>query len=427
MPKDISQDQPTTRRYSAEEKAAAVRMVRTLRAELGTTQGTVKRVAEQLGYGTESVRTWVKQADIDDGHTPGVTTDEAARMLALEQENRELRRANEILKRAAKFLRGGARPPTQEVVAFIDAHRYEAVDGRKLGVEPICVVLRQAGLQVAPSTYYAAKSRQPSERAKRDAVMAPVVRQLWEENYRVYGARKIWKAAQRAGHEIGRDQVARLMRVEEIEGVRRAKTVRTTRPNPEVSRHPDLVGRQFIAEAPNQLWVTDLTYVPTWAGVAYVCFIIDACSRMIVGWRVASHMRTTMVLDAIEMARWSRGTTLTGLRCHSDAGSQFTSIRYGERLAEIGAVPSIGTVGDSYDNALAETVNGYYKAELIRGPAREGRPWKTVEDVELATLSWVHWHNQTRLHGYLNDVPPAEFEETLYATKRTDQALVGIQ
>ena len=262
---------------------------------------------------------------------------------------------------------------------------------------------------------------------QRDAVMVPVVRKLWEENYRVYGARKIWKAAHRAGHQIGRDQVARLMRAEGIEGVRRTKTVRTTRRNPEVARHPDLVDRQFTAQAPNQLWVTDLTYVPTWAGIAYVCFIIDACSRAIVGWRVASHMRTTMVLDAIEMARWSRGTTLAGLRCHSDAGSQFTSIRYGERLAEIGAVPSIGTVGDSYDNALAETVNGYYKAELIRGPAREGRPWKTVEDVELATLSWVHWHNNTRLHGYLGDVPPAEFEKTLYATNRTDQTLVRIQ
>jgi putative transposase len=141
--------------------------------------------------------------------------------------------------------------------------------------------------------------------------------------------------------------------------------------------------------------------------VAYVCFIIDAYSRMIVGWRVAAHMRTTMVLDAIEMARWSRGTQLTGLRCHSDAGSQFTSLRYGERLAEISAVPSIGTVGDSYDNALAETVNGYYKAELIRGPARSG-PRKSVEDVELATLGWVHWHNTERLHGYLGDVPPAE-------------------
>ena len=282
-------------------------------------------------------------------------------------------------------------------------------------------------LQVAPSSYYESKSRQPSARAQRDEVMGPVVRQLWEDNYRVYGARKIWKAARRGGHDVGRDQVARLMRAAGIAGVRRTKRVRTTKPDPGMARHPDLVRRDFTARAPNQLWVTDLTFVPTWAGVAYVCFIIDACSRAIVGWRVASHMRTTMVLDAIEMARWSRGTQLAGLRCHSDAGSQFTSVRYGERLAEIGAVPSIGTVGDSYDNALAETVNGYYKAELIRGPAREGRPWKTVEDVELATLSWVHWHNHDRLHGYLGDVPPAEFEQSFYATKRTDQSLVGIQ
>jgi transposase InsO family protein len=161
--------------------------------------------------------------------------------------------------------------------------------------------------------------------------------------------------------------------------------------------------------------VTDLTFVATWTGVAYVCFIVDAFSRMIVGWRVAGHMRTPMVLDAIEMARWNRGLHHSGLRCHSDAGSQFTSIRYGERLAEIGATPSIGTVGDSYDNALAETVNGYYKAELIRGPARTG-PWRTIEEVELATLGWVHWHNTQRLHGYLGDLPPAEFE-ALHATR----------
>jgi putative transposase len=162
------------------------------------------------------------------------------------------------------------------------------------------------------------------------------------------------------------------MRAQGIEGVRRTRRLHTAKPEPGAPRHPDLVKRDFTATGPNQLWVTDLTFVPTWAGVAYVCFIIDAYSRMIVGWRAASHMRTTMVLDAIEMARWSRGTELAGLRCHSDAGSQFTSLRYGERLAEIGAVPSIGTVGDSFDNALAETVNGYYKAELIRGPARSG-------------------------------------------------------
>ncbi|WP_155726824.1 IS3 family transposase [Mycobacterium avium] len=420
MPKEQSPGKPTTRRYSAEEKAAAVRMVRTLRAELGTEQGTVQRVARQLGYGVESVRTWVRQVDIDEGLAPGVTTSESKRVQELEQENRELKRANEILKRAAKFLRGGARPPTQEIVDFIDDNRGE------FGVEPICTVLRSAGLQVALSTYYDTKARVPSARALRDAVLGPALCQLWKDNYCVYGARKLWKTARREGHDVGRDQVARLMRAAGIEGVRRGKRVRTTKPDPAAARHPDLVKRNFTATAPNQLWVTDLTFVPTWAGVAYVCFIIDAYSRMIVGWRVASHMRTSMVLDALEMARWSRGNMLPGLRCHSDAGSQFTSIRYGERLAEIGAVPSIGTVGDSFDNALAETVNGYYKAELIYGPARTG-PWKTVEDVELATLSWVYWHNTSRLHSYLGDIPPAEFEAAFYDAYRTDQPLIGIQ
>ena len=288
------------------------------------------------------------------------------------------------------------------IVAFIDEQRDE------FGVEPICTVL-----QVAPSTYYATKSRPVSARAARDAVMVPILVALWTANYRVHGAHKLWKAARRAGHEIGRDQVARLMRHAGIAGVSRKRRLRTTRPDPSAPRPPDLVKRDFTAERPNELWVTDLTYVPTWQGVAYVCFIVDAFSRMIVGWRVASHMRTGMVLDAIEMARWSRGTQLEGLRCHSDAGSQFTSIRYGERLAELGAVPSIGTVGDSYDNALAETVNGLYKTELIRGPGQG--PWKTVADVELATLGWVHWHNTERLHGYLGDVPPTEFEATHYA------------
>ena len=171
-------------------------------------------------------------------------------------------------------------------------------------------------------------------------------------------------------------------------------------------------------------WVVDLTYVATWAGVAYVCFITDAYSRMIVGWRVAGHMRTQMVLDALEMARWRRGTRLEGLVAHSDAGSQFTSVRYGERLAELGAVPSIGSVGDSFDNALAETVNGLYKSELIRGP--DQGPWRSVDDVELATLSWVYWYNTQRLHGYLGDIPPVEYEEAHYAQPATP-ATIGNQ
>jgi putative transposase len=295
-------------------------------------------------------------------------------------------------------------------VAFIDANKDDVVHGRRLGVEPICRIL-----QVAPSTYYAARGRPPSVRAQRDQQLVPRLVELWKDNYEVYGARKLWKAARRAGIDIGRDQTARLMRQAGIRGALRSKRVRTTRRDQGAGRHPDLVNRRFRAEQPNRLWVTDLTFVATWAAVAYVCFIIDAFSRMIVGWRVAGHMRTPMVLDAIEMARWNRGLHHAGLRCHSDAGSQFTSIRYGERLAEIGATPSIGSVGDSFDNALAETVNGYYKAELIRGPARTG-PWKTIEEVELATLGWVHWHNTQRLHGYLGDLPPAEFEE-LHATR----------
>jgi putative transposase len=302
-------------------------------------------------------------------------------------------------------------------VAFIEANKDDVVDGRRLGVEPICRVL-----QVASSTFYAARSRPPSQRAQRDAELMPRLVELWKDNYEVYGSRKLWKAARRAGLDIGRDQTRRLMAKAGIQGARRSKRVRTTRRDSSGARHPDLVKRQFSAAEPNRLWVTDLTFVATWAGVAYVCFIVDAFSRMIVGWRVASHMRTPMVLDAIEMARWSRGTHHDDLRCHSDAGSQFTSIRYGERLSEIGALPSIGTVGDSYDNALAETVIGYFKAELIRGPARTS-PWKTVEDVELATLGWVHWHNTQRLHGYLGDIPPAEFEENFYAAQDDGKAL----
>jgi len=292
------------------------------------------------------------------------------------------------------------------------------VDGRRLGVEPICETL-----QVASSTYYAARGRAPSQRSQRDAELVPQLVGIWKENYEVYGSRKLWKAARRSGIDVGRDQTARLMRKAGIRGARRTKRVRTTRRDQAAGRHPDLVKREFTASEPNRLWVTDLTFVATWAGVAYVCFILDAFSRMIVGWRVAGHMRTPVVLDAIEMARWARGHDHQDLRCHSDAGSQFTSIRYGERLAEIGATPSIGTVGDSFDNALAETVNGYYKTELIRGPTRTG-PWKTIEEVELATLGWVHWHNTQRLHGYLGDLPPTEFEARFYATCQGDKALI---
>jgi putative transposase len=286
------------------------------------------------------------------------------------------------------------------MVAFIDANRAE------LGVEPICTTL-----QVAPSTYYCAKSRPVSARAVRDVVLGVAIVAVWNANYSVYGARKMWNALTRAGEDVGRDQVARIMRQLGLEGARRAVKVRTTRPDDKADRPPDLVERRFHADRPNALWVTDLTYVPTWSGMAYVCFIVDAFSRTIVGWRVAANMRTDMVLDALEMARFHRGTFLEGLICHSDAGSQFTSIRYTDRLDDIGARPSIGSIADSYDNALAETVNGLYKTELTR---RQG-PWRTIEDLELATLAWVHWFNTERLHGTLGYVPPAEFETAHYA------------
>ena len=256
----------------------------------------------------------------------------------------------------------------------------------------------------------------------------PMLLGLWVANRKVYGAHKLWRAARRAGHDIGRDQVARLMRELGIEGIsRQRKRVFTTVADPDAVRAPDLVNRVFTAAAPNQLWVTDLTYVPTRSGMAYVCFIVDAFSRRIVGWRVAANMKTDMVLDALEMARSSRGARrLVGLVAHADAGSQFTSVRFTERLEEIGARPSIGTVADSYDNALAETTNGLYKTECVYGPDAP-RPWDDVDELELATLSWVHWFNEQRLHGHCGDVPPAEFEAAFYAAQQTDPAGVGIQ
>jgi putative transposase len=281
-------------------------------------------------------------------------------------------------------------------------------------------------LQVAPSTYYAAKRRQPSARALRDVVMMQVLMVLWVANRKVYGVHKLWKAARRAGHDVGRDQVARLMRELDIHGVSRHRKVFTTRPDPDAVRAADLVNRNFTAERPDALWVTDLTYVPTRSGMAYVCFIVDAFSRRIVGWRVAANMKTAMVLDALEMARRSRGNRrLIGLVAHSDAGSQFTSVRFTERLDEIGARPSIGTVADSFDNALAETTNGLYKAECVYGPDTHG--WDDVDDLELATLSWVHWFNHDRLHGHCGDTPPAEYEAAFYAAQQADPAGVGNQ
>jgi putative transposase len=291
---------------------------------------------------------------------------------------------------------------------YIDQHR------DRFGVEPICRTL-----QIAPSSYYAAKRRPPSARAVSDAELGSKVLKVFNDNYRVYGARKVWRQLHREGVRVGRDQVARLMRTLGIAGVVRGKNRRTTIADPSAARAPDLVGRRFVATRPNQLWVSDFTYVASWSGTVYMAFVIDVFSRLIVGWRAATSMRTELVLDALEMAIWRRASLLEGLVCHSDAGSQYTSIRYTERLAEIGAAPSVGTVGDSYDNSLAESTIGLYKTELIR---RHG-PWRTLEEVELATLAYVDWYNQRRLHGQIDDLPPAELEAIYY--RQLGQAAVA--
>ncbi len=285
----------------------------------------------------------------------------------------------------------------------MDAHRDE------FGVEPICRVL-----DLAPSSYYAVKTRQrdPSARALRDRELLDLIRELHAENFGVYGARKVWWQLRREGVDVARCTVERLMRAEGLQGAIRGRKRRTTVPGGQAERPRDLVERNFNASAPNRLWVSDFTYVATWSGVAYVAFAIDAFSRRIVGWKADSTMKTPLVLDTLEMALWARdhhGQPVSeGLVLHSDAGSQFTSFAFTQRLIDAGADPSIGSVGDAYDNALAETTIGLYKTELIN---RRG-PWKTLDQVELATLEWVDWYNHRRLHGACDGLPPVEFEQT---------------
>jgi putative transposase len=289
------------------------------------------------------------------------------------------------------------------IVEYIDTHRKE------FGVEPIC-----RELQVAPSTYYAAKARPPSRRAVADEALTAVITAEHAANYGVYGARKMWKVLHRTGHPVGRCRVERLMRSAGLAGAVRGRTRRTTITAKDGIRAGDLVNRAFTATAPNQLWVADFTYVATWAGFVYVAFVIDVHSRMIVGWKADRTMRADLVTDTLDMAAWSRGragvTDLTGLIHHTDAGSQYTSIAFTERLAALGMRASIGTVGDAYDNALAESTIGLFKAELIR----RGGPWRTLDDVEIATLEWVDWFNNPRLHTELGDIPPAEHEANHY-------------
>ena len=291
------------------------------------------------------------------------------------------------------------------MTTFIDEQR------ARWGVEPICRTLA-----IAPSSYYAAKVRPPSARAVRDAALSAAIGRIHRANYAVYGARKLWHALRREGSTVGRDQVGRLMRGLGLAGAVRGKTKRTTISSELSPRPADLVERVFAAAAPNRLWVADITYVSTWSGFVYTAFVIDAFSRAIVGWRVSNSLRAELALDALEMAIWSRRSAdLGGLVHHSDRGSQYLAIRYTERLADEGAVTSVGSRGDSYDNALAESVNGLYKTELIRARG----PWRTADQVELATAAWVNWWNAERLHGACGDIPPAEFETAYHSRQAT--------
>ena len=293
------------------------------------------------------------------------------------------------------------------MIAFIDEHR------PVLGVEPICKVL-----PIAPSTYYDTVAKRTdvdrlSVRARRDVSLKIEIRRVFDANYRVYGVRKVWRQLQREGFEVARCTVARLMKTMGLQGVIRGKPVRTTVSDKAVPCPLDQVNRQFHAPAPNRLWVSDFTYVSTWTGMVYVAFVIDVYARFIVGWRVSRTAHAGFVLDALEQALHDRKPVgKDGLVHHSDRGSQYLSIKYTERLAETGIKPSVGSVGDSYDNALAETINGLYKAEVIH---RRG-PWRSFEAVEFATLEWVDWFNHRRLLEPIGNIPPAEAEANYYAS-----------
>jgi putative transposase len=286
------------------------------------------------------------------------------------------------------------------MIAFIDCHK------DRFGVEPICRLL-----PIAPSTYYARKQRPPSARAVRDARLKVEIRRVYDDNFGVYGARKVWRQLHREGIPVARCTVERLMGELGLRGAVRGKTHRTTTPDAAAPRPADLVDRDFAAQRPNRLWVADLTYVATWSGFVYVAFIIDAFSRFIVGWQTSRSLRTDLALDALELAIWRRQAQLEGLVHHSDRGSQYLSIRYTQRLAEAGAVTSVGSRGDSYDNALAETIIGLYKTELVR---RRG-PWRGLDEIEYATLEWVDWFNHRRLLEPIGYVPPAEFEAAFHS------------
>ncbi|WP_373995588.1 IS3 family transposase [Escherichia coli] len=391
-------------RFSPEVRQRAVRMVLESQGEYDSQWAAICSIAPKIGCTPETLRVWVRQHERDTGGGDGgLTTAERQRLKELERENRELRRSNDILRQAsAYFCEGGVRPPLEKIMPLLDKLR------EQYGVGPVC-----SELHIAPSTYYHCQQQRHhpdkrSARAQRDDWLKREIQRVYDENHQVYGVRKVWRQLLREGIRVARCTVARLMAVMGLAGVLRGKKVRTTVSRKTVAAG-DRVNRQFVAERPDQLWVADFTYVSTWQGFVYVAFIIDVFAGYIVGWRVSSSMETTFVLDALEQALWARRPS--GTIHHSDKGSQYVSLAYTERLKEAKLLASTGSTGDSYDNAMAESINGLYKAKVIHR-----KSWKNRAEVELATLTWVDWYNNRRLLGRLGHTPPAEAEKAYYAS-----------
>nr|WP_171769618.1 IS3 family transposase [Shigella dysenteriae] len=395
-------------RFSPEVRQRAVRMVLESQGEYDSQWATICSIAPKIGCTPETLRVWVRQHERDTGGGDGgLTTAERQRLKELERENRELRRSNDILRQAsAYFGEGGVRPPLEKMMPLLDKLR------EQYGVGPLC-----SELHIAPSTYYHCQQQRHhpdkrSARAQRDDWLKKEILRVYDGNHQVYGVCKVWRQLLREGIRVARCTVARLMAVMGLAGVLRGKKVRTTISRKAVAAG-DRVNRQFVAERPDQLWVADFTYVSTWQGFVYVAFIIDVFAGYIVGWRVSSSMETTFVLDALEQALWARRPS--GTVHHSDKGSQYVSLAYTQRLKEAGLLASTGSTGDSYDNAMAESINGLYKAEVIHR-----KSWKNRAEVELATLTWVDWYNNRRLLERLGHTPPAEAEKAYYASIGND-------
>ncbi|ELV0247869.1 TPA: IS3 family transposase [Escherichia coli] len=395
-------------RFSPEVRQRAIRMVLESQDEYDSQWAAICSIAPKIGCTPETLRVWVRQHERDTGGGDGgLTSAERQRLKELERENRELRRSNDILRQAsAYFGEGGVRPPLEKMMPLLDKLR------EQYGVGPVC-----SELHIAPSTYYHCQQQRHhpdkrSARAQHDDWLKREIQRVYDENHQVYGVRKVWRQLLREGIRVARCTVARLMAVMGLAGVLRGKKVRTTISRKAVAAG-DRVNRQFVAERPDQLWVADFTYVSTWQGFVYVAFIIDVFAGYIVGWRVSSSMETTFVLDALEQALWARRPS--GTIHHSDKGSQYVSLAYTERLKEAGLLASTGSTGDSYDNAMAESINGLYKAEVIHR-----KSWKNRAEVELATLTWVDRYNNRRLLGRLGHTPPAEAEKAYYASIGND-------